>query len=149
MGFKYRLKIFLDEQTARRAIMTPEVVRRLRSTGTHVEYSSGVLTVESKENHDVDEDLLRALSKAIGKPVDASAELEVNGRIKEIFRGKLDPFKPLGVASEGRLDEEVEDEEVSEENEEELEDEMDLFVDEEELEDELFYYDNEDEDENY
>jgi hypothetical protein len=145
MEFKYRLKIFLDEQTARRAIMTPEVVRKLRNTGTHVEYSSGVLTVESKENHDIDEDLLKALSKAIGKSVEASAELEVNGRIKEIFRGKLDPFKPLGVAS---YDQTEEDTEEKEEEEEELEDDMELFVDEEELEEELFYYDEED-DENY
>ncbi len=82
MGFKYTLKIFVDEQTARRAVITPEVVRKMRSTGTKMEYSSGVLNVMTKENHDIDEDLLRALSRAIGKPVEAVAEIEVNGRVK-------------------------------------------------------------------
>ncbi len=140
MGFKYRLKIFVDEQTARRTIITPEVVRKIRNTGTHVEYSSGVLTVESKENHDIDEELLKSLAKAIGKPVDAVAEIEVNGRVKEVFRGKLDPFKPLGVASSS--EEEIGEEEFEEEP---VEEEEELFVDEEELEEELFYYDEDEE----
>ena len=139
MGFKYRLKIFLDEQTARRAIMTPEVVRKIRNTGTHVEYSSGVLVVESKENHDIDEELLKALAKAIGKMVEASAEIEVNGRVKEIFRGKLDPFNPLGMSS---ISEESQEE--VEEPEEELEEE-DIFFDEEDFEEEIFYYNEEEE----
>ncbi len=140
MGFKYRLKIFLDEQTARRAIMTPEVVRKIRSTGTHVEYSSGVLVVESKENHDIDEELLKSLAKAIGKMVEASAEIEVNGRVKEIFRGKLDPFNPLGMSS---ISEESQEE--AEEPEEELEEE-DIFFDDEDFEEEIFYYNEEEED---
>ncbi len=136
MGFKYTLRIFVDEQTARRAIITPEVVRKMRNTGTRMEYSSGVLNVESKENHDIDEELLKALARAIGKPVEAVAELEVNGRVKEIFRGKLDPFRPLGVSSA---------EEVEEEEEEEMEEDEELFLDEEELEEEIFYYDDDNE----
>ncbi len=140
MGFKYRLKIFLDEQTARRAIMTPEVVRKIRNTGTHVEYSSGVLVVESRENHDIDEELLKALAKAIGRMVEASAEIEVNGRVKEIFRGKLDPFNPLGMSS---ISEESHEEEETEESEEELEE--DIFFDEEDFEEEIFYYNEEEE----
>ncbi len=135
MGFKYTLKIFVDEQTARRAVITPEVVRKMRSTGTKMEYSSGILNVITKENHDIDEDLLRALSKAIGKPVEAVAEIEVNGRVKEIFRGKLDPFKPLGVSST---------EDVEKEEEEETTEDDDIFVDEEDLEEEIFYYEDDD-----
>ena len=135
MGFKYTLKIFVDEQTARRAVITPEVVRKMRSTGTKMEYSSGILNVITKENHDIDEDLLRALSKAIGKPVEAVAEIEVNGRVKEIFRGKLDPFKPLGVSST---------EDVEKEEEEEITEDDDIFVDEEDLEEEIFYYEDDD-----
>ncbi len=138
MGFKYTLKIFVDEQTARRAIITPEVVRKMRNTGTRMEYSSGILNVTTKENHDIDEELLKALSRAIGKPVEAVAELEVNGRVKEIFRGKLDPFKPLGVSSMNDSDEEE-----LEENEEDVMDEEEIFLDEEELEEEIFYYDEE------
>ena len=143
MGFKYRLKVFLDEQTARRVIMTPEVVRKIRNTGTHVEYSSGILLVESRENHDIDEELLKALAKAIGRAVEASAEIEVNGRVKEIFKGRLDPFNPLGMSS---LSEDPKEEKEEEEEEyDEIEDE-EIFFDDEDFEEEIFYYNEEEED---
>ncbi len=119
MKFKYSLKIFVDESTARRASITPEVVKKLRSTGTHLRYSSGVMILESKENHDIDEDLLQAIVKAIGRPVDAVAEIELNGRVKEVFRGKLDPTKPFGVITNSEEDIKDEEEEVIEDEEEE------------------------------
>ena len=141
MRFRYFLKIFVDEQTARRASITPEVVRKLRNTGARLEYSSGVILLESKENNDIDEDLVKALLRAIGRPVEAVAEIELNGRIKEIFRGKLDPEKPLGIIN----DEDKEAEDSEEEDEIDEEDE-DLFIDEDELEEEM-YYDEDEEDE--
>ncbi len=141
MRFRYFLKIFVDEQTARRASITPEVVRKLRNTGTRLEYSSGVISLESKENHDIDEELVKALLRAIGRPVEAVAEIELNGRIKEVFRGKLDPDKPLGIMNdEYKEEEEKDDEKIDEEDENE-----DLFIDEEELMEEIYYDEDEEE----
>ncbi len=149
MRFKYRLKIFVDEPTARRASIIPEVVRKLRNTGTRLAYSSGVMVLESKENHDIDEDLVKAIVKAIGKVVEAIAEIELEGRVKEVFKGKLDPTKPLGIVSERDEEteerEEVEEEEEREEDEDYYEEDEELFIDEEELEKEMFY----DEEEEY
>ncbi len=146
MRFKYRLKIFVDEPTARRASIIPEVVKKLRSTGTRLEYSSGVMILESKENHDIDEDLVKAVVKAIGRIVEAVAEIELEGRVKEVFRGKLDPNKPLGIVSDTQEEKPKEEEEEEEEAEDEEEYyEEDLFLDEEELEEEVYY--NEDEEE--
>jgi len=139
--FRYFLKIHIDEQTARRASITPEVVRKLRSTGTRLEYSAGVISLESRENHDIDEELVKALLRAIGRPVEAVAEIELNGRIKEVFRGKLDPNKPLGIISdEDKKEDESEDEEEIDEEEDE-----DLFIDEDELMEEMYYDEDEEE----
>ncbi len=143
MKFKYRLKIFVDESTARKASITPEVVRKLRSTGTKLTYSSGVMCLESKENHDIDEDLLKSIVKAIGRSVPAKAEIEINGRVKEIFSGKLDPFKPLGITSS------EEEEERIEEEEEKVEEEEELFLDEEDMDEEDLYFGFRTEDEDY
>ncbi len=134
MKFKYRLKIFVDELTARRASMTPEVVKKLRNTGTKLIYTSGVMTLESKENHDIDEDLVKSIVKAIGKPVEALAEIEVNGRSKEVFKGVLNPLKPLGITQ--FEEEQEEEEEVSEEEEYD----EDLFPDEEDMDEEDIYF---------
>ncbi len=132
--FKYRLRILVDESTARRASMTPEVVKKLRSTGTKLVYASGVMTLESRENHDIDEDLVKSIVKAIGKPVEATAEIEVNGRAKEVFKGVLNPLKPLGITQIGEREEEEREEE-----EEDYEEE-DLFLDEEDMDEEDIYF---------
>ena len=136
--FKYRLKIFIDESTARRASMAPEVVKKLRSTGTKLFYSSGIMTLESKENHDIDEELVKSIVKAIGKPVEAVAEIEVNGRSKEVFRGVMNPLKPLGIIQSGTENEEEETEEFEESEEEDVEEE--LFLDEEDMDEEELYF---------
>jgi len=142
--FRYFLKLFVDEQTARRASITPEVVRKLRNTGTRLEYSSGVILLKSKENHDIDEELVKTLLNAIGKPIEAVAEIELNGRVKEVFRGKLDPNKPLGIISDEDK-KQYENGVEEDEKEETSEDEEDLFIDEDELIDEMYYDEDEDE----
>jgi len=144
MAFRYLLKMFVDKETARKVIMDAKVAKRASITKSEVSYEESYLVVKPQEDHDIDDELIKLILQAIGRPIEARALLITNGKEKEVFRGYLDPKKPLGISTtpeQKRKEEEkiMKEEEEMEEgdlfdifNEEEFFEEEDLFTDEEE-----------------
>ena len=143
MAFRYLLKMFVDKETARKVIMDAKVAKRASITKNEVSYEESYLVVKPQEDHDIDDELIKLILQAIGRPIEARALLITNGKEKEVFRGYLDPKKPLGISTtpeQKRKEEEKimkEEEEMEGDlfdifNEEEFFEEEDLFTDEEE-----------------
>ena len=143
MAFRYLLKMSIDKETARRVIMDAKIAKRAGITKSEVAYEEGYLVVRPQVDHDIDDELIKLILQAIGKPVEAKALLITNGKEKEVFRGYLDPKKPLGMSTtseqKGKVEEETAEEEEEEifdlfDDEEFFEEDEDLFTDEEEEE---------------
>lgn len=143
MAFRYLLKMFVDKETARKVIMDAKVAKRASITKSEVSYEESYLVVKPQEDHDIDDELIKLILQAIGKPIEARALLITNGKEKEVFRGYLDPKKPLGISTTPEQKKKEEEKTMKEEeemegelfdifNEEEFFEEGDLFTDEEE-----------------
>jgi len=144
MAFRYLLKMSVDKETARKVIMDAKIAKRASMTKSEVSYEEGYLVVKPQEDHDIDDELIKLILQAIGKPVEARAFLITNGKEKEVFRGYLDPKKPLGMSTSSEQKSKVEEETVEEE--EEVEEELfDLFDEEEFFEEEEDLFTDEEE----